>query len=177
MQNMVDLKTIAYFDLAALRWIHSRRILPKWILASRLLSHLGDGPYYLLAGLAAFLFEPGHGREFLVTGLIAFAIERPTYLSLKHLTRRNRPFMVDGGPPPCPAPPDRFSFPSGHTAAAFVMATLTTAFYPDIGAPAWLLASAIGASRIVLRVHFPTDTLAGALLGTASALAAIALAR
>ena len=58
------------------------------------------------------------------------------------------------------------SFPSGHAASSFSIATVVTAFYPRLW---WLwygLASFIATGRVVGESHFPTDVLAGALLGS-----------
>ena len=70
-------------------------------------------------------------------------------------------------------PSDKFSFPSGHTAAAFVMASLLTAFYPPVALVAYPLALAIGASRVTLGVHYPSDIVAGAVLGSGCAFIAL----
>ncbi|MBI1196097.1 MAG: phosphatase PAP2 family protein [Gammaproteobacteria bacterium] len=172
---MGTLKAIAHFDLAAFRWISARRFFIKMIFASRVLSHLGNGPYYLAIGLALFWFESAYGNKFLTTGLIAFAIELPLYLLIKNSIKRDRPFVVDTDLTPWLTPSDQFSFPSGHTAAAFVMAMLVHTYYPAFDLFAYLLASMIGAARIILGVHFPTDTLAGAALGTMSALIALSI--
>ncbi|MEI8634086.1 phosphatase PAP2 family protein [Vibrio sp. PP-XX7] len=62
-------------------------------------------------------------------------------------------------------PSDRFSLPSGHTTAGFLMAGLIAYFYPQFSEIAFLWASCIGAARILLGVHFFTDVLVGSLLG------------
>jgi membrane-associated phospholipid phosphatase len=65
-----------------------------------------------------------------------------------------------------------YSFPSGHTSQAFATATSISLLYPKwyIIAPAYLWASGVGYSRMYLGVHYPSDVLAGALLGSASAI-------
>jgi membrane-associated phospholipid phosphatase len=63
------------------------------------------------------------------------------------------------------------SFPSGHTSEAFSTATALSLKYPEwyIIAPAYLWAGSVGYSRMNLGVHYPSDVLAGALLGTGTA--------
>lgn len=133
---------------------------------SRLVSRTGDGPLYGVLALALVSFDGDRGVRFLLSGLGIFALELPLYLLLKNYIRRERP----SGLPVFIRPSDRYSLPSGHTAAAFVMACLLTAFYPTFAALAFFWASCIGASRLLLGVHYLTDLIAGALLGTGCAL-------
>lgn len=171
----IVLESIARFDEEAFRWVlgkrHARRLARVW----RWVSHLGDGLPYVFLGLGLYWLEPEHGGAFLVTGLLAFAFELPVYWSLKNTIRRDRPqdsltdFVAHI------VPSDQFSFPSGHAAAACVMATLVAAFYPEFIWPALAFSALIGSSRVLLGVHFPTDVLAGALLGHLSAVLALAL--
>jgi membrane-associated phospholipid phosphatase len=89
---------------------------------------------------------------------------------LKYGVNRTRPFVTypylekesDGGSP---------SFPSGHTSEAFALATSLSMAYPKwyVIAPSFAWAGAVGYSRMDLGVHYPSDVLAGALLGSASA--------
>lgn len=62
-----------------------------------------------------------------------------------------------------------YSFPSGHTTASFCMATIISINYPQLLTFAVLFAFLIGISRIYLGVHFPSDVLAGSMLGVVSA--------
>ena len=63
------------------------------------------------------------------------------------------------------------SFPSGHTSLAFATATALSLKYPKwyIIAPTYLWACTVGYSRMNLGMHYPTDVLAGAILGAGSA--------
>ena len=61
--------------------------------------------------------------------------------------------------------PSSYSFPSGHTCSAFAAATVLLRFNKKFGIPALVLAIIIGFSRLYNYVHFPTDVLAGAVLG------------
>ncbi len=68
---------------------------------------------------------------------------------------------------PFSAANDFHSFPSGHTATSFALAYVIAAFYPRLALPAFSAALLIGAGRIVGESHFPSDVMAGALLGMA----------
>lgn len=92
---------------------------------------------------------------------------------LKNLVARSRPcWMLDVHTAIVllvKNPPD-YSFPSGHTLAGFEAGVSILLFYPRWGFAALVLAAVIAFSRLYLFVHFPTDVLAGAVLGTAIAL-------
>lgn len=64
-----------------------------------------------------------------------------------------------------------YSMPSGHTSTAFATATSLSLAYPKwyVVAPSFVWAGAIGYSRMHLGVHYPSDVLAGALVGSGSA--------
>ncbi|HEX3910796.1 MAG TPA: phosphatase PAP2 family protein [Solirubrobacteraceae bacterium] len=88
--------------------------------------------------------------------------------ALKLLFRRRRPEL--DGLPPLTATPTRLSFPSAHASTAFAGAFA----YTRLGLPApplYGLAAKLSLSRLYLGVHYPSDVLAGALLGTAVAVA------
>lgn len=132
-----------------------------------------DGYLFPVIAGSLFLFDSAQAVQFILTGLIAYAIELTAHHFLKRGIQRDRPFNAIVGIECLLQPPDKFSFPSGHTAAAFVMATLLASFYPAIAFTVLAWAVMVGISRIYLGLHYPTDVLAGAVLGGVSAKLAI----
>lgn len=129
------------------------------------MSKTGDGYLYFAIGLALWAFEQEHGQLFLYTALMAYALELPIYVCLKKLFKRPRPCDFLTNLQAHVTPSDKFSLPSGHTAAAWLMACITAHFYPPFAAIAYVWATLIGLSRILLGVHYPSDVLAGTALG------------
>ena len=89
-------------------------------------------------------------------------------ITLKPLIARARPYSYFPEMTLLIPPLDDFSFPSGHTFASFAAATALFLHHRKAGAAAYILAVTIAFSRLYLYVHFPTDVLAGAILGVAS---------
>lgn len=85
---------------------------------------------------------------------------------LKNLAARQRPCWLDPGLKLLVRIPRDYSFPSGHTLVSFEGAVCIFLFNRKWGIPALMLAVLIAFSRLYLFVHFPTDVLAGAALGT-----------
>ncbi len=129
------------------------------------MSRLGDGYIYAFLSLLILLFDFDVARFIIPAGIIGFTIEHTIYLILKKKIRRSRPFTLNEEINHLIRPPDEYSFPSGHTAGAFLVATLLGYFYPATLLPSLFFASMIGFSRIYNGVHYPGDVLAGTTLG------------
>lgn len=97
---------------------------------------------------------------------------------LKHLVKRGRPYTAVSGISPkityvgARGLSETASFPSGHAALSFAMATSISLLHPrwEVFVPSAFVASSISLSRIWLGVHYPSDVLAGAGLGIGTAL-------
>ena len=105
-----------------------------------------------------------------VSGLVAAAVALGANQVISHLWDRPRPFLTHHSAThllsaPSPDP----SFPSDHAAAAFAIAFGVLAFSRYGGLAFLAVATLIGLSRIALGLHYPTDVLAGLLVGWVSA--------
>ena len=99
-------------------------------------------------------------------------------LILKPLVARPRPCWIDESVEMLVRVPEDYSFPSGHTMASFAAAgALLFMGQKKIGICAVLLAVLMGVSRMYFYVHFPTDVLAGAVLGLVCGRLGAALAK
>ena len=141
------------------RWVQ------VWMVAS---TRLGDGWVWL----AMVVLAPS--RAPLAETMVAIVAVNTAQVALKRAFRRARPH----GPVSWwdIHAPDQFSFPSGHTMNAFAVATLVTVHVPVAAPLAFAVAASVGASRVVLELHYVSDVAAGATLGTVLAAAAVALA-
>lgn len=163
------IKSAQIWESALFCWCLSRKHASEIAKASRLVSHIGDGHLYAVLGIIAYASDNEYGSRFLTAGLLAFAIELPIYFALKNLIKRDRPNVAIDHITAYIIPSDKFSFPSGHSAAAFLMAVIISYYYPEFAPICFIYASLIGVSRVLLGVHYPSDILAGACLGSVSA--------
>ncbi|WP_194756595.1 phosphatase PAP2 family protein [Aliidiomarina indica] len=152
-------------DEAAFFWLsmHLRR--PSGGALARWISRSGDGYGYIAACMLAFFLQYPEAQLLTTLLLLGFAIELPIYWVLKNTLRRDRPCVRVPNLRSLIKASDRFSFPSGHTTAAFLFASIISALLPSLAPWLYGWAVAIGLSRVALGVHYPTDIFAGALLG------------
>lgn len=136
----------------------------------RLVSRSADGELYLLIALSLGLFASA-GDVFLLHVLLAFAIERTVYWCMKNSLRRKRPADALANFQSHIVASDEFSFPSGHSCAAFLFVTVLLLHFGLWMLPLYLWSAAVAMSRVYLGVHFPTDTVVGAMLGVSIATA------
>ena len=167
------LEAIQQFDEQALVWIaqHVRNSLLDPVMS--FYTKLGDaGLLFIILGLVMLLFKSTRKAGFsalcaMVIGLIV------VNFTIKPLMARERPWLVIEGFVNLVEEKDPNSFPSGHTNAAFAFALALCMAAPRrwMKIAAVCAAALMGLSRLYVGVHFPSDVLVGALIGSLCGLA------
>ncbi len=159
------MEKITQMDFQILYFIqkHGTNKILDWLMPK--ITALGNaGILWILLGVLLLLWK--HHRKdgvLLLAGLGGGALIGNIFL--KHLVERERPCWIDESVAMLIAVPGDYSFPSGHTLASFVAATILFHMHKKMGIAAFGLAALIAFSRLYLFVHFPTDVLGGAALG------------
>lgn len=159
-------------DIRLLRSINS----PNTLQSDNFFRFVSNTDAFVIAGVPAGMAVTGLLtkdkkliRNACVTA-IASALNAGITNALKYSFNRDRPYVTypdinkkaKGGSP---------SFPSGHSSSAFATATSVSLFYPKwyIIVPSYLYAGTVAYSRMDLGVHYPSDVLAGAVIGSGCA--------
>ncbi len=124
----------------------------------------GDGWLWYAMGSVILLFGgPARFAALAAAGLAAGA-GIALFLTLKRWIGRKRPCAVE---PHCwasLAPPDQFSFPSGHSITAFAVTVPLSLFYPSLSLGLLFCAFSVAISRVILGMHHLTDVVVGSCL-------------
>ncbi|MBC8079489.1 MAG: phosphatase PAP2 family protein [Gorillibacterium sp.] len=149
-----------------------RRINRKRLMAFRVFSpitHLG-GPICTIGfTLIMIVMSTGSLQKVATISLIGLAISHIPVSIIKRTFPRIRPHQVLEEIETGENPLTDASFPSGHSTAIFSVLMPFVLYYPPIGLLLVPLAISVSVSRMVLGLHYPSDCLAGALLGTVTA--------
>ena len=129
------------------------------------ISRSADGHLYVGYGLSLPFIFGSSGRSLFLALIFAFAAQLPVYYLLKNNIKRERPYRKIENLSNLIMPPDQYSFPSGHTAGAFIIAEIAGFHFPALQRLLIIWAVLVGISRIFLRVHYPSDVIAGMILG------------
>ena len=131
------------------------------------ITHLGDeGILWIILGIVLLFWKKTRpiGFTMLLSLLFDFLIVNVT---LKDLIARPRPFVVNEAITPLITDVSPYrSFPSGHSGGSFAAMFALYKWVPKkIGIPALVLAALVALSRLYVGVHYPTDILAGCVVG------------
>jgi membrane-associated phospholipid phosphatase len=158
-------------EVAVLETVQRRLGTPPVVGAARAMSFFGEhaAGWIALGALGAALDAPR--RRQWGTAVAGVVAAHGASIVVKRVVRRRRPHdprvAVHVGTP------SRLSFPSSHASSTTAAAVLYAGLVGGAGAgAAMLLVPGMALSRVVLGVHYPTDVLAGSVLGTVCAIGA-----
>ena len=173
-QTIVLVRWITDREIALCRSLNRVSRAPKIKKFFILISTLGDGNswYLLMLGLPLLYGDSGMATTWSMVRVSA--VNLALYKIIKGLAGRTRPCAVSADITLGTAPLDQYSVPSGHTMHAVAFSMIVTAHHGEL---AWLLAaftSLIALSRVILGLHYPTDVVAGGVIGGSVAASVLA---
>lgn len=146
--------------------MHKRR-LNHWMI---ILTKMGNNGMVWFAVAVPFLFNRGYrnvGVKIILALLLSGFLGE---IVIKQMVARSRPTKFLLQEEMLIKEPVSYSFPSGHTSSSFAASCMLASCFGIVSIPAFIFAILMAFSRVYLRVHYPTDVLAGALLGSVCSL-------
>lgn len=130
------------------------------------ITSLGDGGIIWIAATIALLIPKKTRKVGIMSAVALLGSLLINNNLIKNIVQRPRPYVTFTDLQIIIPQPSEFSFPSGHTSSSFASAAVFYRHLPKkFGVPAVILAALIGFSRLYVGVHYPTDVLAGAVMG------------
>lgn len=148
-------------DLQLLRLVNSRLHCLTLDIFMNIVTQLGSLVVAVLVPLCLFFTGKSSLTGVGVQMMWVLTLSQLVVQVLKRLVNRPRPFRVLDNiivkyPPTC-----KYSFPSGHTCAAFSLAFVLAGVIPALGTVFYTAASLVGISRVYLGAHYPSDVICG----------------
>lgn len=137
-------------------------------------THLGGAALSIMLALCCAVFAEGSLRQAGIQSCVALAASHVPVAVMKKKFPRLRPYLVVPDAHTCKNPLTDPSFPSGHTTAIFSIAVPLALIHPLLAAVMIPLACLVALSRIYLGLHYPSDCLAGCVIGAMTGLSAVA---
>lgn len=132
----------------------------------RTITHIGGARFTIFSTVLLILFTGGQLKQAAVSSAVALALSHLPVHFIKKWYPRKRPYIILENTFFPSNPLQDHSFPSGHTTAIFSLVLPFILFMPVLSAALLPLAGMVAVSRVYLGLHYPTDILVGALLGT-----------
>ena len=150
--------------LSILRFMRTRGHTPAVEKAAQLIAKSGENGYLWFGiGLAGAALDAPRRKQWLASAAIGPAAIGLNF-GIKLIAKRPRPTLE--GLPPLGGAPSSLSFPSAHATASFAAATAMSRFAPEMKPALFGAATAMAVTRPYLGMHYPSDVVAGALLGS-----------
>lgn len=163
MKKIMRMDKKVIFDIK--KW-HKEKLI-KWMIV---VTTMGNNGMVWFAVAVPFLFNRGYrnvGVRVILALLLSYFFGE---IVIKHVVARSRPTKLLLQEEMLIKEPVSYSFPSGHTSSSFAASCMLASCFGFASIPAFIFAVLIAFSRVYLRVHYPTDILAGAILGSVCSL-------
>jgi undecaprenyl-diphosphatase len=133
------------------------------------ISRLGDGPFWYALMLGVLIWRGQEATKPLLHMTLTGAACLFLYKWVKGKTTRMRPYQRNRAIRLAASPLDAYSFPSGHTLHAVALTLVALYHYPQLAPVLVPFTVLVALSRVVLGLHYPSDVLAGVIIGGALA--------
>lgn len=163
---MSFLKRIEHRDAVILRLINNSLKCSVLDILMPIVTYFGSAFVTIPLCIAAILNKNASVHRFGIGSALALSISYIISEIIKITVNRLRPFLKMENLNIKKIGIDKYSFPSGHTTAAFSIGIMGSLFLPSASAIFITIAFAVGVSRMYLGVHYPTDVFAGSILGS-----------
>lgn len=131
----------------------------------QVITRLGDGYIWAVLGFSFFALKVPYASIYFVRNITAVFFCVVTFIYTKNLVNRQRPCRKHDKIP-FMKPPDRHSFPSGHTMVAFALAFSMGSYSPNWAAFVYPIAILIAYSRVFVGIHYPFDVITSIVVGS-----------
>ncbi|MFZ7943343.1 phosphatase PAP2 family protein [Neobacillus sp. 19] len=131
----------------------------------RTVTHLGGADVTIASALLLIFLSSGEAKLTAIASALALSASHIPVHIIKQLFPRKRPYLMINETKFPANPLQDHSFPSGHTTAIFSVVTPYVLFNPQLASVLIPLGICVGISRIYLGLHYPSDVLAGGMLG------------
>ncbi len=162
------IKKMVLTDIVLCRKINNLRGRRALDLLFKYSTLMGDGWFYLIF-IPSFYFISSVVFMGIIFPLIkGFTLNLILYKFIKTSIKRVRPYVMFDDIISLVDPPDKYSFPSGHTSTAVMFSIVSSSFYPGFSVFFIVFTLLVAFSRVYNGVHYPLDIFAGFILGSIS---------
>ncbi len=168
------METLLNLDANILLWIQEHLRNDVLTAIMKCITRLGDNGTIWIALAVLLMVLPKNRRVGVACAISLLLTFLTVNVGIKNIVARVRPYEAIEGLTRLVPAESSFSFPSGHAAHAFAVGVIVLIMLPKkVGIPVFSLSVLISLSRLYVGVHYPTDVLCGAIIGTAMALISV----